>query len=151
MHYGHERLWPQHFMHQTPFTETSIFLHHSSLSSFLKLAAKDVLPNINCTRAAEIDLNLQTHLSEGPNMSSAWICCISIQQFLRYLLKTPFFCLSDLDLWPWHSNLTEQGTKHVFTVNMAQVRSAVSEIFHTQTKKSHTVPKTEPYAVHCVR
>jgi len=30
-------------------------------------------------------------------------------------------------------------------------QEAVSEIFYTQTKKSQTSPKTEPYAVHCVR
>ena len=34
------------------------------------------------------------------------------------------------------------GTKHVFRVNLAQIRSGVSEIFHT--KKSQTGPKTEP-------
>jgi len=45
----------------------------------------------------------------------------------------------------------ERGTEHVFCVNLAQIRSAVPEIFHTQPKKSQTVPKTEPYAVHCVR
>jgi len=28
--------------------------------------------------------------------------------------------------------------------------SPILEIFHTQTKKSQTAPKTEPYAVHCV-
>jgi len=38
------------------------------------------------------------------------------------------------DFRPWPSNLSERGTKHVFRVNLAQIRSAVSEIFHTQTK-----------------
>ena len=38
----------------------------------------------------------------------------------------------------------------VFPVNLAQIRSAVAEIFHTQ--KSHRQrQKTEPYVVHCVR
>jgi len=36
-------------------------------------------------------------------------------------------------------------TKHVLPVNLAQIRSAVPEIFHTQTKKSQTAPR-EPYA-----
>jgi len=45
------------------------------------------------------------------------------------------------DLWPWHSSLSERGTKHVFRVNLAHIRSAVPEIFHTQTKKSQTAPK----------
>jgi len=39
----------------------------------------------------------------------------------------------------------------VFHVNLAQIRSAVPEIFHTQTKNQRlTAPKTEPYTVHCV-
>jgi len=50
--------------------------------------------------------------------------------------KMPFLSLpGDLDLWPWPSHLSERGTEHVFRVNLAQIRSAVSEIFHTQTKK----------------
>jgi len=48
-------------------------------------------PNINRTQAAEIDLDLHTRLSEGPN--------------------------------------------NVFRVNLAQIRSAIPEIFCTQTKK----------------
>jgi len=34
--------------------------------------------------------------------------------------------------WPWPSNSSEWGTKHVFRVNLAQIRSAVPNIFHTQ-------------------
>ena len=47
--------------------------------------SKDVFPNINCTQAAEIDLNLQTRPSKGPNMSSVWIWRKSVQLFPRYL------------------------------------------------------------------
>jgi len=48
----------------------------------------------------------------------------------------PSFIPGDLDLWPWHSNSSERGAKHVFYVNLAQIRSAVPETFHTkQTKK----------------
>jgi len=36
------------------------------------------------------------------------------------------------DIWPWPSKSSERGTKHVFRVNSAQIRSAVPEIFHTQ-------------------
>jgi len=53
--------------------------------------------------------------------------------------------------WPWPSNSPERGMKHIFLANLAQIRSAVPEIFHTQTKKSQTAPKAERYAVHCVR
>jgi len=52
------------------------------------------------------------------------------------------------DLWPWPSNSPERATKRVFPVNLAQIRPAVPEVFHTQTKKSQTAPKTEPSAVH---
>jgi len=57
----------------------------------------------------------------------------------------------DLDLWPWHSNSSERATKHVFLVNLAQIRSAVPEIFHTQTKKSHRQIQNLTQFDHCVR
>jgi len=44
------------------------------------------------------------------------------------------FVPGDLDLWPWHSDSSERETKHVFPVNLAQIRSAVPKIYHTQTK-----------------
>jgi len=55
------------------------------------------------------------------------------------------FVPGDLDLWPWHSNSSERGTKHVLNVNLAQIRSVVPEIFEAQTKKSQMALKTEPY------
>jgi len=36
-------------------------------------------------------------------------------------------------------------------MHLAHICSAVPDIFHTQTKKSQTAPKTEHYIVHCVR
>ena len=33
--------------------------------------------------------------------------------------------------WPWPSHSSERGTKHVFRVNLSQIRSAVPEISHT--------------------
>jgi len=47
------------------------------------------------------------------------------------------------DLWPWHSNSSEWGTKHVFPVNLAQIRLAVPEIFDAKTKKSETAIKKQ--------
>jgi len=44
----------------------------------------------------------------------------------------PLFVPGDLDLSPWPSNSSKRGTKHVFRVNLAQIGSAVPEIFHTQ-------------------
>jgi len=57
-----------------------------------KQQAKDVLPNTNCTQAAERaknavfvfgDLDLQTYRSEGPNTSSMRISCKFVPQFLE--------------------------------------------------------------------
>jgi len=64
----------------------------------------------------------------------------------------PFFP-DDIDLWPWHSNSSERGTKHVFPVNLAQFRSAIPEIFNRVHKQSHWQRHntTSPYTVHCVR
>ena len=63
-------------------------------------------------------------------------------------IKKCCFCL----WWPWPSNSSKRGTKYVFRVNLAQIHSAVPEIFHIQ-RKNHRlmVPKTEPSAVQCVR
>ena len=46
------------------------------------------------------------------------------------------------DLWPWPSKSSKRGTRHVFPVNLAQIRSAVPEIFCTQTKQEGQHPLT---------
>ena len=69
---------------------------------YFKLEAKYVLPTINHTQAAEgaekcqtpfcpwwpwpltFNFDLQTRPSEGPNTSSLWIWCKSVQWFSRY-------------------------------------------------------------------
>jgi len=48
---------------------------------------------------------------------------------------TARFVPGDLDLWLWHSNSSERGTKRVFHVNLVQIRWAVPKIFDSQTKK----------------
>jgi len=58
--------------------------------------------------------------------------------------KMPLLSLVTLtfDIWPWPSNSSERGTKHIFRVNLPQIRSAIFEIFHIQTKKHRlTAPK----------
>jgi len=47
--------------------------------------------------------------------------------------KNAVFVPGDLHLWPWPSDSSERGTKHVFHVNLVQIRSAV-HMFHSQTK-----------------
>ena len=114
------------------------------------------LPNTNRTQAAEI-----TPGSDGMVPSAAaW------RYLQRSILSLPgwwlcaarFLSLVTLsfDLWPWNSNLSERGTKHVFPVNLAQIRSAVPDILDSQTKKtnkqkSQTAQTTEPYAVQCMQ
>jgi len=44
--------------------------------------------------------------------------------------------------WPWPSNSSKQGTTQVFCVNLAQIHSAVLEIFHTRKNHRLTTPKT---------
>jgi len=53
--------------------------------------------------------------------------------------ETPVFVPGDLDLWPWHSNSSERGTKHVFRVNLRKFVQRFPRYFiHKQTKtKSH--------------
>jgi len=56
-------------------------------------------------------------------------------------VHSTFFVPGHLDLWPWHSNLPEKGTKHVFGVNLVQIHSAVPKIFDLRTKKVTDSPK----------
>jgi len=66
---------------------------------------------------------------------AAWWDCTA--HFLSLVTLT-------FDPWPPHSNLSEQGTKHVFSVNLAQIRLAAPEIFDSQTKwKSHRQAKQQ--------
>jgi len=113
-----------------------------------KTRATDVLLNKNRTQAATEWSRLLLHdviCSERVpfrRRRGRWECtarCLS--------LVTLTF-----DVSPWHSNSSERGTKHVFPVNLAQLRSGVPEVFDSQTKnKSQTALKTEPYAFYCVR
>ena len=68
-------------------------------------------------------------------------------------VHSEFFVLVTLtfDLWPWHSNSSKRWTKHVFTVNLAQIRSAVPEIFDPQAKNKVTDSAKNRTLVHCVR
>jgi len=55
------------------------------------------------------------------------------------------FVPGDLDLWPLTLTfkLSQRGTKHVFRVNLAQIRSAVPEMFHTKVKCWYTSSCTD--------
>jgi len=99
------------------------------------------LPNINRTQAAFI-------VTCHSPAATQW--CRLLLRAAYGLQRTPhltmhcqwgslssfsFFVSGDLDLWPWHSNSSERGSKHVFQVNLAQIRLAVPEIFHSYTNK----------------
>jgi len=104
--------------------------------------AKNVLPNILHASRRQCVLPSPRHPPPpgcDAMVSSAAACSTR---------HTPYYALSmgmtqqffifvpgDPDLWPWHSNSSEQRTKHVFSVNLAQIRSAVREIFEWQTNK----------------
>jgi len=51
-----------------------------------------------------------------------------------------FFVPGDLEFWPWPSNSSKRGTKHVFRVNLGKSvqRFPRSVIFRTQTKEPQT-------------
>jgi len=102
-------------------------------------------------RLPKLTLNFKFVRARDQTCLPVWIYRKSVQQFPRYPPEILVFVHGDLDLWPWESNSSERGTKHVLPVNLAQICSVVPEIFHTQTKKSQTAPKAEPYTVHCVR
>jgi len=109
--------------------------------------AEDVLQNTDCTQAANITPWQQRNgLSAGAWHCLQWAC--SICMLLGMMgVHSAFFVPTDVDLSPWHSNSSKRGNKHVFAVNLAQIRLAVPEIFHAQTKKNKKVTalKTEPY------
>jgi len=79
------------------------------------LEAKDHVPNINGTQAAERAKN------------AVFLSLVTL-----------------IDLWPWSSNSSDRWTKHVF-------RPFSNSRDISYTKQSQTAPKTELYAVHCVR
>ena len=66
------------------------------------------------------------------------ICCCRC--YLQRLCYSAFsmgrkFVPGDLDLWPWPSNSSKRGTKHVFPMNLAQICSAVPrDILYTNKK-----------------
>ena len=67
---------------------------------------------------------------------------------IRMTQQFSSFFPGDLELWPWHSDSSERGIKHIFPVNLVQIHSAVPDItlFDSQTNKKVTdSAKTEPY------
>ena len=82
---------------------------------------KDVLPNINHTQATALPPPLAA--TEWSHLLLHDLVCRVCGPFHRCwgVMGVQFFVPGDLDLWPWHSNLSEWGTKHVFPVNLAQV------------------------------
>jgi len=106
---------------------------------------RDVLPYINRTQAAEV-----TPGSDGMIPSAAAWRHLQRARYNASCSKTDHSvaaegwcqfttrCLSlvtlTFDLWPWHWNMSQRGNKHVFPVNLAEIRSAVSETSDSQTK-----------------
>jgi len=121
--------------------------------------AKDVLPNIHCTQTV---VSVCCRHPVTPRLRRNGVVCCWMTSFAAYGVRdalqcivngndaAAFFCFvpGDLTLWPWHSNSSKRGTKHVFLVNLGQIHSAVPETFECRTNKktkSHSALKTEPY------
>jgi len=95
-----------------------------------RLEAKDVLPNINRTQAAEraekcrflslvtltFDLNLQTRPREGPNTSSVLIWCKSFQRFPRYFIHKQKTQTDGVKNRTFRSSLRAVKTKNVIRI-----------------------------------
>jgi len=63
-------------------------------------------------------------------------CCITLFAARAFQLGGNLSLVTlTFDLWPWYSKSSERGTKYVFPVNLAQIRSAIPDISHTQTNK----------------
>ena len=59
------------------------------------------------------------------------------------------FVHGDHDLWPWHSNSSDRGTKHVLRVNLAHICSVVPDILEAQKKQIETRTKDIWPNIHC--
>jgi len=111
--------------------------------------SRAVLPNTDCTQAAEITPPQQQR--NGPVC-----CCMTLFAASAFHFVTAggdgsaqhVFC----PWWPWPLTLTfrlsKRGTKHVFRMNLAQILSSSRDIWFTNKPKNlQTVLKTEPRAV----
>ena len=77
--------------------------------------------------AHQIHLNNNNNTNSNNNYRLKMICQTNCTRPPKGP-KMPFFVPGNLELWPWPSNLSQRGTKHVFPVNLSQIRSAVPEI-----------------------
>jgi len=118
-------------------TETMDMLHSQRINL---TRAKDVSPpNTNCTRPSKSPLaatELSCLLHDAICSEHIPFChCWGWWECTAY-----FFSLTTLtfDLWPWHSKSSERGNKHVFPVNLVQIRSAVPRDIWFTNKQTNT-------------
>ena len=116
--------------------------------------AKEVLPNKNHARNAHHTSPVHSHHPGSDTMvpsAAAW----------RYLQRTHYNAFTmgrkfvhgdlNLDLWPWHSNSSKRGTKHICEFGPNPFSSSRDISYTNKQEKSRTAPRTEPYTVHCMR
>jgi len=111
-------------------------IHPQILTNTTLTRAKHVLPNIHRTQGRR---NHPRHATEWSRRPMRDVICserILLCRCQGVMEVTRFFVPGEHDLWPWSS--PEQGTKHVSPVNLAQIRSAIPEIFDAQTKNETT-------------
>jgi len=56
-------------------------------------------------------------------------------------MHSAFFC----PWWPWHSNLSNRGTKHIFPVKLAQIHLAIPRDIWFTNKRKQKKQKTSNY------
>ena len=112
-----------------------------------KARGKAVLPNI-CRMQAAISVHSRHPPPPGYDAmvlsAAGWMMSfaaysarLTMHCQWRWRSSCPIYVHGDLDLWPWHWNSSEWGTKHVCHVNLMQIRSAVPDIFESQTNKQN--------------
>jgi len=79
---------------------------------------------------------------------------IGLGLLVRYLgWKMPFFVPGDLDLWPWPSNSSKWGTKHVFRSSVWMWRKPIQRFrrYFIHKKPQTDGAKNRTLHVHCMR
>jgi len=126
-----------------PHGMTSVYL--ATTIHVVTTRAKDVLPNINHMQASKV-----TPGSDGMVPSAAAWRCLQQAHTIRMLpgvmgVHGASFVPVTLifDLWPWHSNTSKQGTKHVSPVNLCKSVQLFRRYFSDEQKTNKKKQKKQ--------
>jgi len=119
-----------------------------------KLEPKDVLPNINRIQLSSHFTHAVCALTSSPPPGSNGMVLSATEW--RYLQRAHYnafsvwrkFVPGDLDLWPWHSNSSEWGTRYRYTSSLWIWRKSIQQfsryLIHKQ--KTHKNKKVTDIA-----